>query len=415
MWSVSGAAPPGVCRFPHRCVTLRCHAGSIPARSVVTGPASGMVAVDADRMDGAVGGDKDVVPGLVTDLGPWVRAALAITATFLVVALAYVVARRATRDRPAWRVGFDRTHRPLQVVALLIVVKSTVPALLGEWQRPVAQITSACLAASVAWLIAAVLLRIEDLALGRYRVDVADNLAARRAHTQISVVRRVTVVALAVIGAGGVLITFPQARAAGASLLASAGIIGLVAALAAQTTLSNVFAGLHLAFGNALRLDDVVVVEGEWGRIEEITLSYVVVRIWDQRRLILPSSYFTTTPFQNWTRTSAAVIGTVELDVDWTVPIDELRAAAQREVEASTFWDRRAFGLQITEATAGLVRARVMVSAANSSALWDLRCLVRERLVTWLQQEHPSALPRHRAELHGPLVATPAGLPKPRA
>jgi hypothetical protein len=230
-------------------------------------------------------------------------------------------------------------------------------------------------------------------------------------HTQVSVVRRVTVAVIAVIGVGAVLLTFPQARAAGASVLASAGIIGLVAALAAQTTLGNAIAGLQLAFGNALRLDDVVVVESEWGRIEEITLSYVVVRIWDDRRLILPSSYFTGTPFQNWTRNSSAVIGTVEFDVDWTVPVDEMRDAGRRFVEGSDRWDRRAYGLQITEATGGLVRARIMISAADSSALWDLRCLVREQMITWLQREHPSALPRQRAELHGTPVLLRAPVP----
>lgn len=333
-------------------------------------------------------------------LGAWVTAAVSVVATCLGVGLAHALVRRAVRRHPALSTALTDTHRPTQALALAIVMRATVPPLLGTWQRPVASVLVACLVVAVAWLVGAVLLRIEDLALRRFRIDTADNLVARRAHTQISIVRRVTVAAVAVIGAGAVLTTFPPARAAGASVLASAGLVGLVAALAAQSTLGNVFAGIHLAFGNALRLDDVVVVEAEWGRIEEITLSYVVVRIWDERRLILPSSYFTTTPFQNWTRTSSAVIGTIELDVDWTVPIEQMRTAGQQLAKASTLWDHRAYGLQITDATGGLVRVRVLVSAADSSALWDLRCLMRENLVTWLQREHPAALPRQRTELH---------------
>lgn len=351
--------------------------------------------------------------GWETDLGPWLRAALAVAATFLAVAVAYMAMRRISRERPALRAGFERTHRPLQTVAVLAVLRVTIPPLLGTAQGVSAHILTACLTAAIAWLVAAVLLRIEDLALQRYQVDAADNFEARRMRTQVSLVRRITVAVVAVLGAGAVLMTFPAARAAGATVLASAGLVGLVAALAAQSTLGNTFAGIQLAFGNALRLDDVVVVEGEWGRIEEITLNYVVVKIWDERRLILPSSYFTTTPFQNWTRSSSAVIGTVELDVDWTVPVDELREAARDVVQASDFWDGRAYALHITEATGGLVRARIMVSAANSSALWDLRCVVRERMIDWVQRSHPSALPRQRAELHGS-PAVPV-VPQPRA
>jgi small-conductance mechanosensitive channel len=348
------------------------------------------------------------VPDLETDLGPWTTAAVSIVITFIVIAILHALLRRATRRHPAVQAALARTHRPTQVIALTIAVRVTVPPLLGSWEPAVAAILSAGVVVAVAWLVGTVLVRIEEFALRRYRLDVADNLAARRMHTQVSILRRVTVAVVAVLAAGAVLITFPPVRAAGASLLASAGLIGIVAALAAQSTLGNLFAGLNLAFGNSLRIDDVVVVEGEWGRIEEITLSYVVVRVWDQRRLILPSSYFTTKPFQNWTRTSADIIGTIDLDVDWTVPVDEMRDEARRVVEGSDLWDRRAFGLQITEATGGLVRARVLVSATDSTLLWDLRCLVRERMVSWLQRAHPNALPRSRTELHGTLPEPPA-------
>jgi small-conductance mechanosensitive channel len=215
----------------------------------------------------------------------------------------------------------------------------------------------------------------------------------------VVMLRRVTVAAIVVLTLGVMLMTFPDIRALGASVLASAGLISVVAALAAQSTLGNVFAGLQLAFSDAIRVDDVVVVEQEWGRIEEITLTYVVVQIWDDRRLILPTSYFTTKPFQNWTRTSSAVLGTAELDVDWATPVEPVRAELQRVCEESDLWNGKVCVLQVTEATDGRIRLRALVSANDAAALWDLRCLVRERLVGWIWQHQRAAVPRMRAEL----------------
>ena len=208
---------------------------------------------------------------------------------------------------------------------------------------------------------------------------------------------------VAVLTVAAMLLTFPTARAAGAGILASAGVISIVAGLAAQTSLANVFAGLQLAFTDAIRVDDVVVVEDAWGRIEEITLTYVVVHIWDDRRLVLPSTYFTTTPFENWTRKESAVLGSVELDVDWTVPFDEMRTELHRLLEdeggrGPELWDRRVGVLQVTDAVGSVVRARVLVSAQDAGTLFDLRCHVREQLVGWLQREHPAGLPRVRVE-----------------
>ena len=220
--------------------------------------------------------------------------------------------------------------------------------------------------------------------------------------------RRVTVVAIVVLAAGVMLMTFPPVRALGASLLASAGIISVVAAVAAQSTLGNLIAGLQLAFSDAVRVDDVVVVENEWGRIEELTLTYVAVQIWDDRRLILPTSYFTTKPFQNWTRTGSAVLGTAELDADWSVPVEDMRAEMRRVCEGSELWDGRVCVLQVTEAIGGMIRLRALVSAHDAGTLWDLRCLVRERLVTWVWENRPGALPRLRADTDPPPAAPPA-------
>ena len=252
----------------------------------------------------------------------------------------------------------------------------------------------------------------EDTALSRYRTDVRDNRVARTVHTQVRLIRRVTAATVAVLAVGSMLLT--AVRTVGASVLASAGLVGAVAALAAQSLLGNVLAGLQIAFGQSLRLDDVVVVEGEWGRVEEITLTYVVVRIWDDRRLILPTSYFTTKPFQNWTHNSAELTGSVEIDVDWLVPVDRLRAYLTSVPETCPLWDERTNVLQVTDGLGGTVRIRALVSAYDAPTLWDLRCLVREQLVTWLRDHHPDALPRTRMSVTATDVASrDGGQPSP--
>ncbi|MGZ4438025.1 MAG: mechanosensitive ion channel family protein [Nocardioidaceae bacterium] len=252
-----------------------------------------------------------------------------------------------------------------------------------------------------AWLLGAALLYVEDLGLLRYRTDVPDNKAARRMRTQVLILRRLTIAGVVVVAVGAELLSFPGVRALGASVLASAGLVSIVAALAAQSTLANVFAGLQVAFTDAIRLDDVVIVETEWGRIDEITLTYVVVRLWDDRRMVLPSTYFTTTPFQNWTRTSSELLGAVELDLDWRVDIEGLRTELERLVGASILWDGRTQLLQVTDATGGVLRVRALVTARDAGALFDLRCLVREGLATWVRSQDPVGLPRQRVQLVG--------------
>lgn len=304
-------------------------------------------------------------------------------------------------------------HLPTQTLLAIIAARIIlVRYSKGDWVAPTRHVLLLALIAAVAWLLAALMLTVEETALERYRVDVSDNMRARRVHTQVSLVRRITIMVVSVLAVGAMLVTFPQARAAGTSVLASAGLVGIITALAAKSFFSNIIAGLQLAFGDALRLDDVVVVEGEWGRIEEMTLSYVVVKIWDERRLILPTEYFTTKPFQNWTRTSASVLGTIELDVDWTVPLDEMRAELERVVHGSELWDGRVCGLQVTNATGGYIQARALISAADSGKQWDLRCLVREALVTWVRREHPQSLPRMRAELAGADLQSSVTIPR---
>lgn len=263
-----------------------------------------------------------------------------------------------------------------------------------------------------AWLVTSVLLFLEDLGLQRYRVDVPDNRAARQKRTQVLIVRRLTVAVMVVLAIAGILLSFPSVKALGASMLASAGLIGVVAAIAAQSTLGNLLAGVQLAFNDAIRLDDAVIVEGEWGLVEEITLSYVVVRVWDDRRLVLPSTYFTSTPFQNWTRTSSELLGAVEFDLDWRVDTEGMRRELDRVLAQTELWDGRSQVLQVTDAVGGWVRVRVLVTAQDAPMLFDLRCHVREELVRWAREHDRQGLPRQRIEIVAPGPGTP---PAPRS
>ncbi|WP_307867704.1 mechanosensitive ion channel family protein [Umezawaea beigongshangensis] len=316
----------------------------------------------------------------------------------LIVALLHRVVRKLGRRSAMMAELSVQAHRPTQVLAVLLSVD--VALQLGtrgvSWRGPVLHVLGIALIAAGAWLLVSLLTVIEDAALSRVRVDVSDNRHARRVHTQITLVRRITVVVVSILAFGAALMTFPGARAAGTSVLASAGVIGAIAALAAQSLLGNVFAGLQIAFSDAVRLDDVVVVEGQWGRVEDITLTYVVVHLWDDRRLILPTSYFMSKPFENWTRTQSALLGTVELDLDWTVPVEPMRQELRRALESTDLWDERVCVLQVTDAVDSFVRVRALVSAADAGQLWDLRCLVREHLAGWLRERHPEALPRVR-------------------
>lgn len=297
-----------------------------------------------------------------------------------------------------------RTHRPARAFAVVFatyVAANVIPLPREPWAAPVLHALDLLVIAVSAWLFGALLLVVEDRTLRRFRTDVRDNQRARRTRTQIQLIRRVTIAFIAVIAVGTMLVTFPDARTTGRSLLFSAGVLGVLAALASQSLLANMLAGIQLAFSGAVRLDDVVVVDKHWGRVEEITLSYLVVRIWDDRRLVVPSSYFAGHPFENWTRRESAVLGTVEIDLDWAVPVAEMREELQRVVTETQLWDERVSLLQVTDAIGPYVRIRCLVSAADAPTLWDLRCLVRERLVEWVREHRPQSLPRLRADIDG--------------
>jgi len=232
-----------------------------------------------------------------------------------------------------------------------------------------------------------------------HRLDLSDNLQARAMYTQVTVLRKVAVATIAVFSLASMLMVFDSVRQFGASILASAGIAGIVIGFAAQRSIATLLAGFQIALTQPIRVDDVVIVENEWGRIEDITLTYVVVRIWDLRRLVVPITHFIERPFQNWTRSSANILGTVFLHVDYTMPLEPLRAELTRILAASPKWDGQVNVLQVTDATARTLEVRALASAADASAAWDLRCEIREKLVTFVQREHPECLPRFRALL----------------
>jgi small-conductance mechanosensitive channel len=257
--------------------------------------------------------------------------------------------------------------------------------------------------AAITWLATSAIRGAADGVIERHPSGVADNLAARRVQTQTRVLSRIASGAVLVAGLAFILMTFPKARQLGASLLASAGVAGLVAGIAARSVFSNLLAGLQIALAQPMRIDDVLVVEGEWGRVEEITASYVVLKLWDERRLIVPLGWFIDHPFQNWTRRSAEILGTVLLWVDYTLPVEAVRAETQRLCERSPKWDRRVCVVQVTDVSESSMQLRILVSSADSGANFDLRCELRESLIRFIRHEYPQALPRLRAEVPPPV------------
>lgn len=333
-----------------------------------------------------------------------VRNAATLAGVALLALLVHVAVFRAV-FRFGWRTrtAAELQHRarwPARTATVLLAVILGLPVLdlPADATGDIRHGLTLGLIGALAWLVVQSAYVVEDAVAGRFDITVADNLLARRRATQAQVLRRVVVALTVVLASAAALLTFESARAAGASLLASAGLAGLVAGVAARSTLGNLVAGVQVAFSETIRLDDVVVLEGEWGRVEEITLTYVVVKLWDLRRLVVPTTYFVETPFQNWTRQNARVLGAVELHVDYRTPVDEVREELRRVVERSPLWDGETQVLQVTDASERTMRLRALVSARDAPTAWDLRCDVRERLIRFLREEHPDALPVVRVD-----------------
>ncbi|MDX1577998.1 MAG: mechanosensitive ion channel [Gemmatimonadota bacterium] len=311
----------------------------------------------------------------------------------------YVIARRSDEDDPGW--WRRAVRRPARLDMVLVLLLAALPAagLPSEVVPAVRRWLIAALIAGAAWLLIELTAVVEHLMSRRHRTDVADNLEARRIQTRVRVLRRVAAVLIGLLASALILTLFPPVRDIGLSLFASAGVAGIVLGIAARPTLSSLIAGVQMAFTQPIRLDDVVIVEGEWGRIEEITMTYVVVRIWDDRRLLVPLSHFIDQPFENWTRKTADLLGTVFLYADYTVDVDRVRAALFRILDESDLWDGRVRGLQVTGASERALELRALMSAPNASDAWALRCHVREELAKELGRDQPEALPRVRARL----------------
>lgn len=343
-------------------------------------------------------------------LGEWSAAAVSamtLALALLLGLLGYVIIfkvllRFAARpDTSLHQTLVQRWRHPAKLLLPLLAALLILPSLHFPWQLVslLQHLGSLALVAAVAWLLAASVLGFQDLVLRRYDVTSSDNLKARAVSTQVNVLVKITMVLILVIAGSTMLMTFDKVRQVGMSLLASAGVVGLIAGFAAQRSLATLFAGIQIAVTQPIRIDDVVVVEGEWGRVEEITLTYVVVCIWDLRRLVLPITYFLEKPFQNWTRVSAAMLGTVTLHCDYRVPLEAVRAELDRILAGTDLWDGKASGLVVVEATDKTVVLRAMVSSKNSGDGWDLRCHVREKLIEFLQSVYPDCLPRVRADV----------------
>jgi small-conductance mechanosensitive channel len=252
---------------------------------------------------------------------------------------------------------------------------------------------------SIAWLIIKLSCVLEDFIIHQFSIDTKDNLRARMIQTQLLIFKKVVSVIVGLLGMAFILMNFEKIRYLGTSILASAGIAGVIIGFAAQRSIGTLIAGIQIAITQPIRLDDVVIVENEWGRIEEITLTYVAVRIWDLRRLIVPINYFIEKPFQNWTRKTADILGTIFIYVDYTVPVNRIREELYRILEESELWDRKVYNLQVTNATEHTLELRALVSASDASKAWNLRCEVREKMIEFIQKNYPQALPKYRTEL----------------
>jgi small-conductance mechanosensitive channel len=285
-------------------------------------------------------------------------------------------------------------------IGLLIVLPLT-PRLSPQWLDRIEEVVQCLLVLFLGWLAIGGVFVFQTVMLSRFDTTVADNLRARTVHTQMQFFRRILITIVVIVDAGALFWSLHDQRlwSYGTGLLASAGLASLLLAVAAKSTASNLIAGLQIAISEPIRIDDVVVIQGEWGRIEEITSTYVVVRIWDERRLVVPLSFFIEQPFENWTRRTGDLLGTVFLYTDYSVPVEPLRAELLLLVQESPLWDKRVCGLQVTNLTDRSMELRCLMSSSGSSQLFDLRCLVREKMVEFLRETYPHALPTLRIEM----------------
>lgn len=346
---------------------------------------------------------RDFVAGIPALM---IGASAMVAGVLICLALNWLLRRALLRATRGAETGFlrevvRRTGGLSRLAAVLVGMIVTLPAtnLPYEWIDLVRHAISIMLIVLIGWALMSTVSHTADRSLRRWMGADEENVEARKNRTQIRVFRQVINIIVFMITAGACLLTFDGVREYGAGLFASAGVAGIVAAVAARPVLANIFAGLQIAITQPMRIEDVVIVEGEWGWIEEITATYVVVRIWDWRRLVLPISYFIEKPFENWTRESGAIIGSVVLHVDYAAPFEALREKFDEVVRASPWWDGQVSVFQVIGASERTVEVRALMSARSSPRAWELRCEVREKILLWLRDSHPEALPRDRGDL----------------
>lgn len=333
-------------------------------------------------------------------LGTLIIASVAVGITLMIRWIGLVIVRRLSKSLIFARQLVLRSEQPTLWLMPLLALQAVWTSAPDDLPliASVRHVNGMLVVGAITWLGVQCVRALGDAMAIRHPLDIEDNLNARRIQTQAKVLVRCLNVLVLIFGTGLILMSIPAVRQIGASLLASAGLAGLAAGFAAKPVLGNLIAGLQIAISQPIRLDDVVIVEGEWGRIEEISGTYVVVKIWDERRMVVPLQYFIEKPFQNWTRSTSSLIGSVFLWVDYSVPLDALREEAQRVCEdIPQLWDGRVCVLQVTDTSEKSMQLRILLSSADSSRSWDARCHMRERLITFINQRYPDCLPQVRA------------------
>jgi len=374
--------------------------------------------METDRFAAAISWLQNLLGLAPPALVATILVAIAVAAALVLHAIFVRLLTRGVNGRHPFVLSLvTSTRGPTRLALMIFVVRLVIPLLsLQPTQIEVIdRVLELAFAILLGWIALAAVDIAASLYLRRYRTDVEDNLLARKHVTQVRILARAMGTLIVVITIGACLMTFDSVRQYGVTLFASAGVAGLIVGLAARPLLGNLIAGVQLAFSQPIRIDDAVVVENEYGVIEEITSTYVVVRLWDLRRLIVPLTYFIEKPFANWTREGSAIIGSVLLHLDYTAPIAPLREKAHEIVTQSPLWDGKVVNLQVTDATEQTIEVRVLVSARSAGAAFDLRCEVREKLIDYVQQHWPGALPQRRLQkLSGVITPAAASEPPPR-
>lgn len=343
-------------------------------------------------------------------LRPLIVVGGSLVITLLVGWLVDLLLRRADsrhQETPLWGL-LRRCRLPLQLVLCTALLRAsyrhTRLELVERHHAGIGQTLTLVLIGASAWLVVRVAATVVEASYSRYATATRDPARVRRVRTQVTLIQRVVIAVVATVAIAAMLLTFPAMRAVGTSMLASAGVLGIVAGVAAQSTLGNLFAGLQIAFGDMVRIGDTVVVDGEWGTIDEITLTFLSVRTWDERRITMPVSYFTSQPFENWSRGGVQMTGTVFFHLDHSAPVAAMREQLREVLGECAAWDGRDWSLAVTDTTPSTIEVRAVVTAKNADEIWTVRCAVREQLIGWLRDHHPYALPR---------IATSPAVPPP--